>query len=98
MLAAEWGLSWEIPLGVNYCELPDLHPQHPSEPMVIGVGTIHSTTEPFICIFHAYPMLFVRKKSPGIFEINTGISENASLPQAGWMSGLAQGFPARSLC
>ena len=44
--AANGGLSWEIPLGVYYCELPDLHPQCPSDPelMVILVLTINSTT------------------------------------------------------
>lgn len=81
---------------MNYWELPDLHPQHPSdpEPMVIGAGTIHSTAGFFICIFHAYPMLFLREKKnkKGIFEINTGIFENASLHQAGWKSGLAWGL------
>lgn len=43
---ANWELSWEIPLGVYYCELSDLHPQYLSDPelMVMFVVTINSTT------------------------------------------------------
>lgn len=46
LLAANWGQSWEIPLGVYYCELLDLHPQRPGDPelVVILVVTINSTT------------------------------------------------------
>lgn len=46
LLAANWGLSWEIPLGMYCCKLPDLHPQCPSDPelMIILVVTFNSTT------------------------------------------------------